>query len=334
MSTAGRNRTLVAGLVLLLLGIGAWLLLRTSAAGEPRVEFVGLQDWTRDMIADSLAYYAPGTPLHSAGCAVVLRDSIGFAQAAVHRFTSSFRRDVVILTLIEPQDSARVRFAPPYADSLPPREEWAEAVAVASANFGAFQFFQDRDFAQGEMDRSLGRDVPNDVVRLRDLVLSYATEADFNAAVQTLETDRNRDNRIVAALVLGNFPGRDGTWHAYVRTLQHSPEHATSAANMMLASLTEKAARQIDWAPIEPTLRALLDGTNLFAYDDVLAALTATNIDPALARELLRGGGELPLAIISADRHPHAPIVRRFLIHAAGEDHGSADRWAEWVVRL
>lgn len=57
------------------------------------VEIVGLQSWTRQMVEDSVAAYVPGISLADAACVVILRDSVGFADAAVTSFSFGVEED-------------------------------------------------------------------------------------------------------------------------------------------------------------------------------------------------------------------------------------------------
>ena len=103
------------------------------------VEVLGLKRWTVQMLQDSLAARAPGTSLTSHACAAVLRAKLGFADAAVVHFGSGGRaKKYVAITVIEPQDLARVRYRPEFADTLPEREAWHEAAALLARDPGAF----------------------------------------------------------------------------------------------------------------------------------------------------------------------------------------------------
>jgi hypothetical protein len=104
------------------------------------IEVVGLQRWTIAMMQDSLAKYAPGTTLDSHACAAALRYQLGFADAAATSYElpgDSLERVVVIV--VEPQDSARVRHRVAPLDTLAPRHEWAPVIRVLSEQPGPFQ---------------------------------------------------------------------------------------------------------------------------------------------------------------------------------------------------
>ena len=90
----------------------------------------------------------------------------------------------------------------------------------------------------------------------------------------------------------------------------------------------------MDWAPAAENLRAILDGTNLFAIDPLMGVLARTEISPELADAIL-GDGRYVLAYLGSPN----PLVRgnayRFLRQISGLDFGhDADRWAEWIESL
>ncbi len=83
----------------------------------------------------------------------------------------------------------------------------------------------------------------------------------------------------------------------------------SATASQVLSTLSRSAARTVNWAPVTDGVRAVLDGTDLFAHNALLDALAATKVAPALAPALLRGGGELVLAKLRS--RTRSPRVRR-----------------------
>src|SRR4051812_37290313 len=77
-----------------------------ASTAPPTVEVLGLHAWTRQMLQDSVRRRRPGTEFGDAACALILRDSLHFADAAVWRF----RDGSVVLAVVEPGDSTRVRY--------------------------------------------------------------------------------------------------------------------------------------------------------------------------------------------------------------------------------
>jgi hypothetical protein len=101
---------------------------------------------------------------------------------------------------------------------------------------------------------------------------------------------------------------------------------------MVLSALTRDAPRRVDWVPARAALEALFGGTNLFAYTDLLDALVATGIDPALGRELARVDPDLLLDHLGARNPFSPPPTHRFLVHIRGEDPGRhPTAWKAWI---
>ena len=91
----------------------------------------------------------------------------------------------------------------------------------------------------------------------------------------------------------------------------------------------------MNWAPATETLRAILDGTNLFAHNEMMEVLAATQVDPALARPLLKDGGFIVLAKLGSQGISQRQAARRFLVQVAGRDLGDGPAaWREWLLGL
>jgi hypothetical protein len=74
------------------------VVLSTPVVGQPpssasgSLEIIGLRRWTVPMLEDSLRRIRPDVALGDAACAAILRDSLGFPDAAVLRFRHRRRR--------------------------------------------------------------------------------------------------------------------------------------------------------------------------------------------------------------------------------------------------
>lgn len=104
---------------------------------------------------------------------------------------------------------------------------------------------------------------------------------------------------------------------------------------ILVLSAFSRDAREVDWAPAAVDLRAILDGTSLDAFTEILEILARTSVSVDLAEDLLAGGGEMVLAHLRAS-HPHLrELARRFLVTISGRDYGEdAIRWGEWIESL
>jgi len=314
---------------------------RTQAVLENdslRVELIGLRRWTVPMIQDSLARYAPESSLLSHACAAALR-KIGFADASATYYpvgTAGGRREYVVVSLVEPQDSARVQYRAAFTTTLPATGPARAAAALFEDHPRAAQQSLRRPAillsaaVLAPVDSFLAPALP-----LRRLLAANRSAAARGRSYRTLEADGNASNRIAATILLANFADADRTWWALVDGLRDPAPPVRVAAMQLLHGLAADRPRRVDWRPATASVRRVLDGTYLFAHNDLLEALTATQVSPRLARPLLAGGGHLVLAKLRSDAPRERELARRFLAQLAGRDLGNDPaRWEAWVARL
>ena len=109
----------------------------------------------------------------------------------------------------------------------------------------------------------------------------------------------------------------------------------SNMASIILRNYAKESHRVIDWNPMVKTLRALIDGTNLFTFQQTLEILTETHVSPKLASPLVKGGGRLLIAHLRAHREDERQFAHRFLSQLAGRDLGSnPDDWILWIDAL
>jgi hypothetical protein len=304
-----------------------------------RLELIGLKGWTLAMIQDSLARYAPGDSLTSHACAALLRQKLRFADAAVQFYPpGSFgnTKGYFAVPVVEPHDSARVRYRAAPHDSLPDRVDWALALTVFKKHNQVFQS------AIQTPALLLGRMHPDSVEPrlaparpLLEFLRAHRNEADHRVALRTLAHDGNAHNRVIAAVVIAGFAESDSTWWALADALRDQDGMVSATASQVLSTLSQAGAKPVNWAPAVDAVRAVLDGTNLFAHNTLLDALVATRVDPALAPVLLRDGGELVLAKLRSEDPSGAHAAQRFLTQVSGRDFGrNASAWENWLRSL
>jgi hypothetical protein len=286
------------------------------------IEIVGLKRWTIQMIDDSLAKYSPKDKLTAHACAAVLRDKLHFADASVGWYTNITQtqtKPYVAVTVVEPQDSALIHYRPAFSDSLPTRAEWAAAYAAFRAeNQLAQTAIQTPSFYAREM--SSQDSARFDKVRaLHEVIVSHRASLDFETARRTLDSDGNAANRAMALLVLSNFAERDSAWWAVSDALRDPTSGMVNAtASQVLRLMAARGARPVDWAPVAERLRFVIDGTNLFAFDELLRTLTATSVSPTLGPALLANGGAILRAKLHSGDVAAKDAARAFLVRLSG----------------
>ncbi len=297
------------------------------------VEFIGLQHRTAEEVRDTLRALRPDLTLHSREVRDVLRDELGFAEVAMAGFRGfGLPEGYLTITVVEPEEADGVRYAEPPPDSLPPVEAWAEAYALYPDQHWAWPYAL-AGIAEAP-------EAPDDtsVPAVRGFLAAHTAPAELERALVVLERDRNPINRSIAAAILTSFPERDAAWHALVRAVRgHGPDDASRAmATMALAAMVNRGTKTVDWTPVADDLRALLDGTTLFALPQVLTLLSRSRVDAELADELLAGGGELVLAHLTmrvpSTRTRAMDVLEKL---SGGVSYGTEPaRWRAWIQTL
>jgi hypothetical protein len=316
---------------------------------DGRVEIIGLKTWTAEELEEAVRQYAPEESLFSSGCQAILQDSLGFPAASVRDWISEPERgervEELLITVVEPQDSARVQYRPVPTDALPLRSEWDAALTPFRNERGLFlggfmnglQFYGWVAGGQPETAHQLvdGRRGAAESIQLWDFLQSQRSEAARITALWTLQHDGNEDNRMLATAILANFQAEDESWWAVLDALRDESERVRQTAEVTLRALLQSGAREVNWAPAASTIRHLLNGTNVSAFQSVLHVLTQTRIDPALVRSVLPGSKELLLAHLQAEHEATRRAARDLVAHASGRDFGSdPEPWLQWVISL
>lgn len=307
---------------------------------QMRLELIGLKRWTLSMIQDSLRRYAPRDSLLSHACAAVLREKLRFADASVVYSTTTIGDQVMkpylAVTVVEPQDSGLIRYRGPFQNSPPDRRAWRPIRAIFEKHNLAFQeAVQRSDFLWSKGALPIADSGLKPALPLRQFLRAHSTAKDRHLALVTLSANGNSTDRVAAVVILANFASSDSTWWALTDALRDPAASVRGTAAQVLTALSRRAPRRVNWAPATSTLRALLDGTNLFAHSAVMEVLAATQIDAALARPLLAGGGYIVLAKLRSQGIAERQASRRFLIQVAGHDLGeSSTAWQDWLRGL
>lgn len=350
MATNLRMRRLAILIALVSPGIA----LGQTVAGkaERKLELIGLHRWTVGMVQDSLAAHFTGADasLQSHACAANLQ-KIGFVRAAVQYFadpTDPANSDkwTGLITVVEPNDSVRVRTITTLRDSMPQRPEWA-SLRDALTPGDSFHFWQVpalthfyQEFQRGASRDSLEarlRDVraPLKTLRAYELLAARTRPEDMTVALNTLETDKNADNRVIAAAILANFPDSDAAWFALVRALRDPQEMVGTVAGHTVAGFAAAHPHRIDWAPVQDDLRYIFGGTNVWQLKPLIDVLNATGISAALAAPILRQNAEL-LASYAASSVTMVSLPAQTLLNRlSGKQFGSdRDAWIKWADAL
>ena len=302
-----------------------------------RVEVLGLKRWTVPMIQDSLARYAPQDSLTSHACAAILRMKLKFADAAASYFgRDGGGRELIVVAVVEPQDSALVRYRTPAPDSFPDIAQYAAAIAVFRNHNQDFQhFIQDSAFLVAHSASRTTDARRNFLEPVRRLLLSEHSRGGQRRAANVLLRDRNPYNRSMALLVLSGFPKSTTTWLTLANELRDPYGMVSGTASQIITTLARYSPRTFDWSPGLDGLEAVMAGTNLFAQLPLIEVLTRTKVAPNLARPLLRSGAPFLLARLRASPEAGRDLARALLEQLSGEHYGQdLAAWTQWVASV
>jgi hypothetical protein len=332
-------------------------LARIEVDSNRTIEIIGLRRWTPDMLRDSLAKYTPNEGLDSEAVAANLRNLLGFADAATTVHTVVFDENetaIITVAVREPTDSGRVHYAVQELDSISLRSEWRDLIRSLSDSAG--RMFPVTTAAHLE---GLSRIVVDSTRRRRTFAhrQGYAfespadslatmpilamldakkTPADYEAAVQTIESSTSAPDRAVATLILANFPERDGAWHALLKAAVGREQGRDAfIAQQALSALSTRVSRQVDWSPMVETIHDVLDGTALAALAPLARALIATGASTGHAQSFLAGGGEMLTALVESDNPDIRDPAHDLLVRLRGQDLGfEPGPWRDWIQTL
>jgi hypothetical protein len=245
----------------------------------------------------------------------------------------------VVVIVVEPQDSARVRHRVAPMDTLAPRHEWAPVIRVLSEHPGPFQMslWRYRAWRGGDSTALRGLSGADSIAVLGvwRFLAARESRADKEAALGTVHADPNFRNRMAAVALLSNFTNDDRVLHALLRAQLEADGPVGAMASLVLSSFAQTSPRPVDWGPVAPELHQMLRGTALFHLTGTMRLLAATGVDSSLAVPLLRDGGEMLLAFAAAEHTDLRDSAHRLLVALRGKDLGhDAEVWARWVRGL
>jgi len=296
------------------------------------VEVIGLRRWTVSMLSDSLRRVRPDVALGDAACGEVLRDSLGFPDAAVLRF----RDGRVVVTVVEPGEAGRIVLLPPPTGPKAPPGPWLRLRELADTNALAVDYAVASYFRHAAGERVSVDAADSAVVHAAWSLLadsSTGSDAEGRAAVAALGHDPDPAVRLAAASYLVRYPSSDWTWHALVRALRDQDWSVRGAANQSLRALREAEPRAVDWRPATVDLRHLLDGTTLVFHTEVVKLLLATSVTRAQSEAIISPDGARLLLDQMGAKHEYlrVPATDLLVLLSGINPESEPARWQRWV---
>ena len=317
-----------------LLGLVGVALGQVLEIPKGQVEFIGLRSWTARQLYDKLVEVDPRNPL----CMVGL-DRLGFAASSVNKEFQGDRMFTLVIA-VEPQFADRIKRRPLPLEGLPAVDRWADVLESVRLNLDdymtALQLYDYHLSGQTEtallkygayLDPVTTKKIWADIAKFND-------GKDKELAAWIIMNDKDVNHRIAAASVLANFHQSDSAWWALMEAMRYD-DMVGAAAEGLLKSLSRTFPRNVDWAPMVVSIRALLDGTNPTHFFTTVRVLTQTRIAERFAEPLLSSGGSLLVDCLGASREQERAPVRQLLTRLAGEDLGPTPAaWTEWIATI
>lgn len=319
---------------------------RATLAPGQTVEVIGLRRWSLQMIDDSLAKYAPGESLASHACIANLRYKLGFVDANIIGFDTTViydadttRSGTMILLVREPQDSARVHPMRHVLDDSARLQEWRPITNVFLTNLPLFRSFYQPSLREEAPAARGGRFSARDSLAyaaMTEVMVTEHSESGYAKAIRVLRESASNPDRAVAALVLSRFSERDEAWHALlVAAVEDHQWLDSEIAQEALQVMSQRHQRRVNWTPVAPIIRNVLDGTALASLTPVIDVLLRTGVDQRSAAPLLSHGGELLTALLEVSSGEVVKPAHELLVKLRGEDLGTTPRpWRKWIGTL
>ena len=317
------------------------------------VEFVGLEEWTASDLFKAIKETDPDRPFRA--CAAVMIGELDFPDAAAFGFIKRKEDGSMSLytVVVGVEDSANVNYRTTGTETLDLPESWQKIQKAAEEEFhtvaaAAYVHFllaipetakQFEDLSPEEVV-----DSTNEVAEmfgsnaetldmLRTFHENIDKETDHVLAVEVSETAEAWSARFVATIVLAQFPENDSSWHALAKSVIDPAPQVRDVASKILEGLVraEKTV-PVQWTEARETLIALLGGTYPFAFNKILDALVATEIDSKFAREIVQQRPKLVLDFVGADHDGFRKSAHKFLTTISNEDfERDVEAWAAWI---
>jgi hypothetical protein len=296
-----------------------------------KVEFIGLEKWTPALIQEKLGYESTDS-FHF--CAADLKSKLKFADASVtlDRWNG---KSYTIITVVEPEYKHLVNYRPTPTGTIEIPASWQTLTKLIEEKMILNEIL--------DYGSTLKNAVKNEKPVLENADTSWwkflrerRNKEDFQIALKTLTEDKEFKNRAAAALILTNFADRDAAWIALMEAVRDKDSRVNSAALQSLITLTKYVPRKVNWTSAAPTIRHILNGTNLFALQHTIWTLLKTEVSLKLAKEIFKdSGGRMLFIYLRAENDERKQLARELLKRFSGKDFGTNEadwrRWAETI---
>jgi hypothetical protein len=299
------------------------------------VEFIGLDHWKAAAVFDTIRVLTPDRPFHA--CAVVMRNELGFADAAAMGFFTATAGEIHTV-VVGIEDSAGVQYRETGKASVRIPAPLAALVQRGEAGIGHITgparslhlVSENLDSARSMAERwgAAQESVESDWIALR-----AANDPSLLVAIRAVVAeDSSWLKRSAAVAALANFPEHPSAWRVLIEAFRDQDARVTTTAQGVAEAFLEGESVVVEWADSEASISAVFGGTNPFAFALTLRMLTATKIDEGLGSRIARTYPRLLLGYARAQQPDLRSAAHTFLRHVSGLDHSDPQEWARWLV--
>lgn len=306
------------------------------------VEFIGLKQWKASDLFESIQELDPDKPFHA--CAAVMKRDLEFPDAAAFVYMEQLEDGSmdVYTVVVGVEDSSGVRYQSPGTETIALPEVWQKMQTATEEDFRTFSALVQARYQVIKADAPAAKaptlaeyfgastDTVEEVWELMD---GTYEAADYDLALEVLAKDASWSARAISTMILGYFPENDKSWHGLAGSLIDSESFVRNVAEKVLEGLVRAdKAKQVQWSKARESLVALFGGTNPFAFNAILEALVATEVDAEFALELVREKPDLLLAHAGAKHEKYRTPALDFLKTVSDEDFGTdMEAWESWI---
>lgn len=244
--------------------------------GRLTIEFLGLHKWTVQQLQDSVKKHNPNGKL--AFCMAALKANLGFADASVMPY-----RDTVVITVVEPDDSALVKRNTYFPNNISLPQDWYKfqqqfSYKTRERSFAINTRWWSDDSARVAL-QMYNKEVPITAAldtttfwNIRSAIKNNPIPATLLSKVIYSSWDPYA--RETAAVAMSSLPDNDTCLSAIVHSLLDVAANSPILrSNEYIMIIAEQRSLRVALAPMYADLRTLVNGANLPVYFTILGII-------------------------------------------------------------
>ncbi len=292
---------------------------------DGELEILGLKNWEAQTLIDSMKTLAKGAPIHA--CASQMVHDFGFSEVSVTMYPLDYsKKYYTVVCIIENNEEGKLKYLQEPADSLPVVAEYAECAKIINKNYKvyyiglqSYQLIKQNKIDKAKAMLPSSGNTAADIDTFWTFLKSQNKISDMNLALWVLNNDSNLMNRSVALAILTNFDQYDAVWWEIMNLQRTENGLMRFYANMALQCIA-KEARKVDWEPAAVQIKYLLNGTNLFYFNQIVKVFIDTEISPKLSKKIISGSTDILNLYLDAEYEKTREVAIDFIRQISGNE--------------